>query len=392
MDGILLPSASAMGRAMACPEGFALPIVDEVQSSDAEHGDAVHEYLKEALPGDRQTALASVPEEHLEACQAIDLSKLPRGGSFELAIAWDPETDKGRILGHDIKRRYEEFGADRTREVCMSLDISGLMADRRAAYFDVKTGWATVMARDSWQLRTGAIGLCSVVDADEALTGHLIVHGGEARWDIWEIDRLALARYKAEVRGLCRRIRSLQPTIDLDESSVAEGEHCRYCPHFLRCPAKMSLVREIAQRIQADFGQAIKEISPVHVAYAWNLLDRYDAVSERSRAQMRKLAECGPIDLGNGMELRLAPGRLAEKLEIKKAAKILSEEGASYTPRSKKALLEVVEAHAEHLDREHGFGHGGPFSKRVMERMRAEGALVAREGETKVRVVRKERR
>jgi hypothetical protein len=381
-----------MARAIACPESFMLPGVQEAESEHAAHGTGVHDYLKEALPGNPREALERVPEENREAYAKIDLTKLPRSGGFEVAIAWDPETDKARILGHDIQRRYAEHGADQSREVCMTLDIGGVMQGSRAVYFDFKTGWATVQARDSWQLRTGAIGLAAVAGCDEALTGHLIVHDGDVRWDLWEIDSFALAEHKARIRDLCRRLRAMEPRADLRYAQVAEGNWCRYCPAWLRCPAKIALVYAMNAAIEKrELGEFA--ITRENGPKVWHRLAQFDDILEKTRNQVRQLALGAPLDLGDGTELRMAPGRQTEKVDAGKATHILREEGIPLPTRwTPKGVREAVEAKGGEMDREKGLGVGRALVLRTLRRLDMEGAFTRSEGKLDVRVVRKERR
>lgn len=379
-----LPSGSAVQRAVECPSSFALPQVREESSHAAKRGTTVHDFLKRVLSGEmtRDAALALVPEDDpgRQACESADLSQLPHGaGRHEMAVAWDPETDEARILGHNIGRAYEEHGADRTREIVMSIDLCGDLIDRRVFVFDFKTGRPAYSAKDSWQLRTGAVIWSKIRGADEALTGHIVIND-DVRWDLWEVDQIALADYESRLRALARKLREMPRRSDLETADVAEGSHCVFCPAWSRCPAKVGLVREMTRAMDTGGSELSALVSPENAAWAWRMLDSYDAVAKRIRSQIEKMAEANPIDLGDGYELRLADGEERDAVtDPAGALHALEREfgrdaALAAAGTSKKALTDAA--------RKHG---GSDAVPRFLGKLRDEGILVKRAGETKVR-------
>lgn len=383
-----LPSASAMQRAFSCPESFALPKVETESSKAATRGTTVHEFLRRVLTGEmtREEALAlvSLDDHGRTACEMADLDALPRGGHYEVAVAWNPETDKARILGYDIDRNYEAHGADRETEVVGSFDILGDLVDRRVFNFDFKTGRPQWGARDSWQLRTGAVIWAMIRGADEALVGHLIVND-DVRWDLWEIDAIALADYKAQLRDQMRKIRKLKRIDDLASADVVEGEHCKYCPAFSRCPAKVGLVANISTMVRT--GGPAAYLEPATAAVAWRTLDKYDDIAKRMRAEIEKAAAMSPIDLGDGYELKLAAGDDRDSItDPVKAILLLEQEIGTDAARkaagtSKKAITAAAK-----------LSGGQDCVTRVLGKMRDAGLLEKKPGEMKVREVRKDLR
>lgn len=550
-----LPSGSAVPRAIACPESFSLPQIEVETDHRAARGTTAHEFLRRVLSGEmeRDEALALVPADDpgRAACEAADLDSLPRGGRHELAVAWDPATDEARVIGQDIGRRYEENGADREREVVMSIDLCGDMVDRRAFVFDFKTGWPQYSARDSWQLRTGAVIWSILRGADEVLTGHIVVND-DVRYDLWEVDAIALADYKAQLRemvfrmkrqfdehrrykrisrsvldqghpngnlldldrqedqervrigqrrrqeeasssrsvgGLERpdqeRLRDLppvrQPAVretvafvsghaggersgprregkdiarpssrrgdevrmeeesgsvlsrvessaseakrtkgggrqidgrtrlfptgsggdvlgvedrdpvssignDLEGLKVTEGGWCKYCPAFNFCPAKTALTRSLVMDMQHLPRPFTEAMTPDYAAKAWRILDRFDEVAKRARAEIEKLAMRAPIDLGDGYELRSAPGE--EKDVITDPVKAIMIVEREIGPR---AMLKASSTSKKAITAACKAAGGQEMVTRVLGRLKDAGVLEKRAADAKVREVRKER-
>lgn len=310
-----LPSASALQRAFACPESFALPQVEEVASVYAESGTTIHEMLRRIGKGEsKEDILRDIPEDDpgRQACEDIDTDKVPRSGHHELALAWDPETGIGRMLGENIGRQYEKLGVDRSRELCGSVDYGGVLADRRVLVLDYKSGWQLIPARESWQLKFLSVAQADAAGADEAIAGHLVLRGTSVRWDVVEWDALALAGFRAELRQLVSDLQAMKSIEDLEHANVVEGVHCKYCPAHQRCPAKVGLVRHL---VQLTMGPArVDAMTVSEMAQAWRKLDAYDAVAKRLRAEIEKQAELAPLDLEDGYELRVAPGSPKDKV------------------------------------------------------------------------------
>ena len=383
-----LPSASTMQRAFACPASFALPQVAEESSREARRGTTVHAFLRMVLTGEasREEALALVPmgDPGREACEAADLEVLPRGGLHEVAMAWDLEADVVRVLGYNIGRDYEAHGADRARELVGSFDLVGDLRDARVFVFDFKTGRPAVSARDSWQLRLGAVMWAKHRGADEALTGHLIVND-DVRWDLWEIDGLALKGYEAQARQQAWRLLKQRRAASLNAADVAEGDHCKYCPAWARCPAKTGLISNMATIVRT--GGTTAYLEPATAAVAWRMLDKYDEIAKRMRAEIEKHAARAPIDLGDGYELREEAGEERDTVtDPVLALAILRDEFGSEAAMmmaagtSKKALTAAAKKHG---------GEAG--AARFLGRLRDRGVLAKRPGEVKVREVKKER-
>ena len=108
-----MPSASALERSFACPASAVLERLPDVPSAAAKRGQSLHaKYQKD------------VPSEFAELL----------GGDViaELALAYDVEADKARVIGRDVGRNYGEVLPS---EVAMSLDMVG-----SKGIVEIKTG------------------------------------------------------------------------------------------------------------------------------------------------------------------------------------------------------------------------------------------------------------
>ena len=111
-----IPSASKLELAMLCPASAVLPIVDRLTPA-AEKGNAIHDYMRNLASMSRESALARVPPEYRERCEAIDVSHLPLRQA-EVALAYDVQTETTRLIGYDVHRRLTARGARRLRCSC----------------------------------------------------------------------------------------------------------------------------------------------------------------------------------------------------------------------------------------------------------------------------------
>lgn len=315
---VKLPTGSAIGRVVACLDGHLMPTVSAPPDAYGVKGSYFHEFMRAVGkdgPEVRDAALEAIPADDpaRDLCTDLEVDKIPRGGHHEPAFAWNPDTGEARLLGENIQRAYEQHGADLTKEYVLSMDFAGVMQDRRGIVIDYKSGWQIVAAKDSWQLKDAAVQHAAVSGCDEIVAAHLIQRGDRPRWDIVEWGPMDLAGFREELRDLARRLRARGPQT-YDTANVVEGDHCRYCPAFNRCPAKVGLVREMARAMDTSFVELRQVVSPENAAFVWRTLDQFDGIAKALRRQVEKLAEREPIDLDNGYVLRLAQGEPKDKV------------------------------------------------------------------------------
>jgi hypothetical protein len=129
-------------------------------------------------------------------------------------------------------------------------------------------------------------------------------------------------------------------------------------------------------------------VTPENAAAVWNKLEAYDAIAKRLRSQVEKHAARGPIDLGNGRQLRMALGTPKDKvLDARKAIGVLrshldeqaAQEGIAAT---KTSLIDATKAWARRTG-----AKVGATAETIEDKLREAGAIAKVAGEEKVREV-----
>ena len=213
-----LPSASSQNRVAVCAPSGAGEHVERV-TNDATLGTAKHRFSEVWMAdGDVTAALAAVPEEHRQACEAVAyaLEQLPfKPGEVgcEVSYAYDVLLDEARDLGRGIGRRYEKDGPLAETEIPMTIDLVAIAADRSVAYVDdFKFGYHPVApAKTNRQLICGALavsrthGVPRIVASIRYIDPDGNLESDTAEFSAADLDELAvdLAETNALVRISC---------------------------------------------------------------------------------------------------------------------------------------------------------------------------------------------
>lgn len=300
-----LPTASNLHCADLCPASAVLPRVRQ-ESPAAARGTAIHAFLAAAAKDGRDEALAHVPEEHRATCEAIDLDVLPAGGTYaaEVALAYHVETGIGRELGRNLGRSYPPTDA---REMAGTADVLALTADGEAAVIlDFKSGHRRVAAAQvNRQLQMLALAAARAYGRSRAVVGlvYLLEDGGawfdRAEFDAFDLDAIAL-----DLHGIADRVEAAARAVaEGRQPDTATGDHCRYCPSYVHCPAQTALVRQMA----ADPGTLAVEVHAMlnehNAAAAYARVKAVEAVLKHVREALYAYAQEHPIPLDNGLVL-----------------------------------------------------------------------------------------
>lgn len=311
-----MPTASGVGRAMACVASQVLPRV-ESGGRAAEVGTAKHAYAAAIVSGStREDALDQVPEEHRAACLTLSDATLQqmRGLETEVAYALDVESGAVRRLGKDLGRAYGDI---RPSEIAGTFDYCGVSGTSDGApagvaiVYDLKTGLLDVgEAADSWQLRVGASAVATHSGLDEAEVGLVWLREGFApRWSSAWFDALDMAEHREALRALWDRIRAASAALGRGElPQLREGEHCRYCPARLSCPAKLALIRSAV----ADAGVQLRSMAEMlrrataeELSAAYAKAMPFIEAAEQLRGAFREVATERPFATRPGVILGL---------------------------------------------------------------------------------------
>lgn len=304
-----MPTASSVELALTCPPSHVLPGYDSTNEA-ARRGTAIHEYLRRAPELGRREALALVPEQWRDICDAIDLSQIPPNVSREVTVAWDTHAWTGRELGRDLGRDYS---MRRPSEIVGTADIIGISDDGTTVYVgDYKTGRTEQPPPAHHpQLLTLALAAAAHMRADFAIVEVIrIDEDGEVWRETSSLDRLDLDRFAARLAVMMASLtQSLRHRRDGSALPLVEGKHCRYCPAFAHCPAKASLAMRIGTGQEAEDYRRI-QITRENAAKIWHRVALAKELLSKVEGVIRTLARQAPIDLGDGTQLGelLSPG------------------------------------------------------------------------------------
>jgi hypothetical protein len=298
-----LVTISKLPRTVVCPGSAALPQI-ETDNAAAGRGNAVHAYLCDIAEGaDPVVALAGVEEEHRDACEAIDLSRLPKltEHAAEVAFAIDVETGRARELGRNIGRDYSQITAS---EIPGTADIVALLEDGQGVYVgDFKTGRVAVAAaKKNRQMRALALAACRSYGRTYAVVAVITVHDEFVGYDQALIDAFELAEIALELRETLEQVKI---AVDVYQRGglprIVSGAHCKYCPAFAACPAHTKLVQLLAANPLDVERQVMELLTPKTAARAWALLKQAEEVVSRIRGSLYSWSFQSPIDCGNGL-------------------------------------------------------------------------------------------
>lgn len=284
-------TASALARVIACPGSEVLPHVDR-QTDWGTMGDARHEYLQFVGPEGKEKALERIPEEHREMCDAIDLDGLPTSLASEVAFAYNWRTGEARELGRGLHRDYSDCGPD---EIAGTIDALGLSDD--LLYIGDYKGWLLVRAKDNAQLLFAALCGTKVFNRNSAVVEIINVRGSDNWRSKAEVDVFDLAAFASKLRETMLQIESLHMQSRIGEPQtfpVTEGDHCKYCPAFDSCPAKIRMIQTMIA------GESIPTLNADTAAQAYRAWRAMKGLVDVAGARIHAYALQNPIQLENG--------------------------------------------------------------------------------------------
>jgi len=286
-----LLTGSGLERVKVCPGSAILPGTETV-SDYASRGRSIHSFLEAVNRKGRDAALEEAPEEIRPLCEALDLRLMPTDpGRFasEVAFAYDPETGEAREIGRNLERRYDV----REGEIAGTADVVAMLDADGVYVADFKSGWSRkTAARDSWQLRFYALAAARAYGRSRAVVQVIrIFEDGETWTDEAALDAFALDEFAMDVGALAAELDAMRALYaDGVEPPLVEGDHCRWCPAFARCPAKTALV----------MAPPSVEITPEGAALAYQRIRLYKQALEKAEAILKDYARAHPIPLPDG--------------------------------------------------------------------------------------------
>lgn len=294
-------SASSLRRARRCPGSFALPQAS-MASSAASAGTVRHAALEALVRGGRHGELPEQVRPLFAGAEA----------RAEVAVAWSVSQHRARWL--DADGRGYEVAED---ELPGRIDVV-LVRDGQVAVVDWKGYGAVDSPEENDQLMFYASCVADLHDATEVTihVAHVPDDLSTARVVTRTVDAFDLEAFRAGLPLLVHRVREQRgrPVPD-----VSEGDHCRYCPAQLACPAKSGLVALLAgERLGVELDAASD-------AKAWRLIAAVEPMLRAAKAQVIARAAVRPLDLGDGTVLREVTKEGNEQLDGEVAYAVAAE-------------------------------------------------------------------
>lgn len=297
-------TGSGFPRAEACPPSTFLPFVHQPDTSASKRGTAVHKFLCLVCEVGHEAALGLMAsDEHYEDLKAIDIVRLPHAQpdawAAEVALAWNPTTDTARELYRGSGKR--DYSSCTTDEYAGTLDVVAIDGDC-FVYLDVKTGWGNLAApRDALQLGFGAVAGARAYGCTRATVGWIRLVDGEPVFQVDELDELDLNAMAERLRRVIEAATIAEADFeasgrDLSTITPVQGEHCRYCPVFLRCPANATLLSAIAANDPVAPAVIDESVIPQTLERIWAFRKVLDAVEKN----INDYAHAHPVPMPDG--------------------------------------------------------------------------------------------
>lgn len=291
MPSVMMPSGSSVERTMECPASLQLPHTYNT-SEAAERGTAIHAYLEQIVSGKTtDEALAVVPEKYRNDCADVNLDKFwgiqYRDLKAEVSMAVNVHTGVARVLGSN--RNYATVTPD---EFYGTADYIGRTQDGILVVGDFKTGLANVShPRSNWQLKTLAY-ILSQLHGENEVEVAIVKTEGEGQLLSHRFDSLDLAVIAEDLRILHGKLQKPQ--------APKEGKWCDWCPAYKSCPAKVTMLRELAAAPNVTADKIVDELKSGDAKQAYRRYRTIKTALQKVEAELRMLTEREPIDLGDG--------------------------------------------------------------------------------------------
>jgi hypothetical protein len=304
-----LPSASKLSLAAHCAHAWTsgAPWPADVSGDEAQVGNVAHragelEVAQQlvdvpALAKAAELSRAGTAQAEVLAGYVADFIRDEVADGYrhlaEIPLAYDLETDGGRVLPSSGQRDYS---ARRPTEIVGTVDILA----RRPAKFgaaamvvrDWKTGQqaGTDPAAKNWQLATLGLAAARALDVDEVIVELAFVHDEGVR-----IDRAELGPWELAEHG--HRLADLVEGMAHGPTPPQPGPWCveAWCPLRTVCPATRGALAAIVREDPLD---VVHDQESARRALAF--LQRAKPALEGLEEAIKAFARREPIDLGDG--------------------------------------------------------------------------------------------
>lgn len=353
----MITTASGLARTMHCYGPLKLRWIERTDEL-TDKGHARHRYLQRVGEVGAAAAIAEVPEEYREVCEAIPVDKLPTNLGLEVAFCLDLATGEGWELGRAIERKYDKAARPPTAlSICGTADVVGIVVlasgRRRALVLDYKSIGDKTPARSSLQLRFLALVVARAYECDEVVVERdRIRDDGEVYRDQWTYTDLQLDSFFMDLR---RRFIGADALLLESRGVLHEGPWCARCPSFVFCPAKTALAHRLAAGTEVAELELMKPLDRKLGGLAWMRVREAESMLKRIKsACFAALAEHGELELPDGRILKHVLAEGNEELDGRVVYHVAEElhgrhvaDKAVEIYASKKALDEALKAEAQ---------------------------------------------
>jgi len=292
-----IPSASRWQRFTACAPSGHLPVSYEESGDAATKGTIIHKFIETSRKtGSRERALKAVPDDLKPLCYAISLDDVPASAESEVVLVYFGQY-----------QRLNEVPKGTMRDDCLIMvaDLFDYDKDTDAVYVaDWKTGRGFVpAAENNWQMKIGALLGARVVGASKAHVSIIrIDDAGNLHEDKAEFDEFDLCDIEEQMLATLKAGYASERAMGNGKLPVVtEGQHCKYCPSFLFCPAKRALVRAAVGNPEETVKTLEKELLRENYTEAYLGLRRLADASKALWKALFSRAQEEPIPIGDGM-------------------------------------------------------------------------------------------
>lgn len=294
-------TGSGFERAEKCAPSTFLPRVKEAPSDYAKLGTVIHRFLCLVAEVGAEAAFGLIEEEFLDVCRSLDLDALPHSKpetwAVEVAYAWDFVKDTARELYRGSGER--EYAALGENEVAGTADLVGLDGET-VIVLDVKTGWSRLgTPAESLQLGFYAVAAARAYGCSRARVGWVRLADGVPKYEHDELDEIDLAAMAERLKTIVADAQFAE--IDHQTTGalkLVSGDHCSFCPSFLTCPAKATLLRELAKQEPANDSELV--LSAEQVPAMLDRLWAMEKVLERVKKAIDEYATGTPVKFPDG--------------------------------------------------------------------------------------------
>ena len=321
-------SASKLPRAEVCPASFALPAEHEPGGRYATAGTEIHAQLHAAAHGDESAPawLRALYAELTEGATQI---------FAERCYAWSPSSGKGRDLG----THERDYSGLRPGEIGGTVDLvvvrpgEVVVVDYKSGFFggsvdSTQLSLLALAVRDALRCPDVAV---AIVKIDAEQKTHYTKHK--------VLDALDLAEEATRIRRIVKRVAEAQSLVQLGRTPDVHtsDDGCRYCPCWQSCPAKTKAIATV-------YGTPAAEIvvTPETAGAVWLAIDAMQAVLDRAKEDVKKLARRGFVPLPDGRILKAVEQTRESMADVDgiefAVAEIYGEEAAAGVVETKRTI------------------------------------------------------